>query len=615
MKLHAMFSPASRRRLSDQIGEFRRLAGHHSWIFPLITIIGSLSSFAEFLGVGLMIMLVYAVLGQPMDSSSTWGPLGRLFGAISAHVGSTTLIVCLILAAIAGKAILMAAYAALSSYVQNDLARAVRDRIHQQYLEVEYHYIREREEGEMLKVLAVESWAVSEAYQLVSRLVINLSALIVMLILLALISWPITLIAALGSAILFLALNLLGSPMRELSHSAAEINQRMAARMLQTLQGMRAIRAFGQEAHAQEAFEQVSTEARRIATKSGVLFALLSPASDSGYLLLLGGILAAASEISIPLATTLACVALLYRIQLPLRDLQNCCLALVEKEAALTSVLNTLRRSDKRYPDPGTVPLQALREQIVFQNVVFKYNASGPVVLDGVSFRIPACRTTALVGASGAGKTTIVNLLLRLDEPVSGQILIDGTPLNTIRRRDWLAHVALAGQDIDLMDHTVEANIRLARADADEAAIRDAAKLAGILDVIEAFPEGMQQWIGVHGANLSGGQRQRLGLARALLRDPDILILDEATSALDADIERTVRQNLKSSSKTRTVLIITHRLHTVLSVDHLICLQGGHVIEEGSPLDLQARPGGTFRRLLQEAGATGFQADMSVRGG
>jgi ABC-type multidrug transport system fused ATPase/permease subunit len=566
-----------------------RLAGVHAWSFPLITVLGVFSSLAESFGVGLIILFLYSILGRQAEAASAGGFLGTIFLRLSVHLHNTTLLASLIFAAIAAKAAFTAAYSAISSHVQNDLGRNIRDRIHRQYLEVDYGYVRRREEGEMLKMLATESFAVSEAYQSVSRITINAVSMAVMIGFLLLISWPLTLIMLAGSVLLCLALNRVSRLSRSLGRETMEINQRLAVCMLQTLQGMRTIRAFGQETHHQNSFEKVSSEARRVATRTATLSALLGPVSDSGYLLLVGATLMLATTLAVPIAATLTCAILLYRIQLPFRELQGAVFSLAEKEAPLQSVADLLSTAGKHYPTRGSHPFRGLDDCIEFRDVAFGYAASASNVLEKVSFRIPARKTTVLVGASGAGKTTIVNLLLRLDEPSSGKILADGVPLKEIDRCQWLMQLAAAGQDIELIDSTVDSNIRIARAEADAAAVREAAELAGLLDVINSFPDGMRHWIGPQGGNLSGGQRQRLGLARAILRDPGILILDEATSALDDAIERTVQKNLRSRFKNRTILIITHRTSTMLDADHLVFLEGGRVTAEGTPDDLLPR--------------------------
>lgn len=580
-----------------------RLMGAHAWSFPLITLLGVLSSLAESFGVGLIILFLYTVVGRQREAAAAGGFLGNIFVRLSMHLHSTPLLASLILAAIAAKAMFTATHAAISARIQNDLGRDVRNRIHRRYLEINYGYIRRREEGELLKMLAIESWVVAEAYQSASRIVVNAVSMFVMISFLLLISWPLTLIAMSGSALFCLALNRAWRLARQLGRETMEVNQHMAASMLQMLQGMRAIRAFGQERHYQRAFEKVSSDAERVATKTAVLSALLGPVSDSGHLLLVGMTLILATSLSVPTAAILTCIILLYRVQLPFRELQNAILSLAERDAPLKSIADLLLdMEDQRLPQ-GSHSFHGLQDGIEFRDVEFGYERGGPNVLKKVSFKIPAGKTTALVGASGAGKTTIVNLLLRLDEPLSGSILVDGVPLAQIRRNQWLEQLAAAGQDIDLIDSTVDDNIRIARADADAPAVREAAQMAGLLDVIEAFPDGMKHWIGPQGGNLSGGQRQRLGLARAILRDPGILILDEATSALDDALAKTVQENLQSRFQNRTIIMITHRASALLAADHVICLEQGRVVAHGKPEALLSR-NGHLREATQYQRAT-----------
>jgi ABC-type multidrug transport system fused ATPase/permease subunit len=377
-----------------------------------------------------------------------------------------------------------------------------------------------------------------------------------------------------------------------------EVNQRLAERILVTLQGLRTIRAFGQEPAHQAKFEEVSAEARHTAFRLSRLYGFINPATEIGYLALLCLIVGLAEPMHTSFASTLAAVALLYRLQPHVRELEGNLLQIAQFETPLRSVLAMLDTSDKTYPPLGTRAFDKIADSIVFREVSFAYGGTDVAALDRVSFSIPAGRTTAIVGVSGAGKTTIVNLLLRLYQPNAGTILVDDVPLDAILYTQWLARVAVAGQDVDLVEGTVADNIRMARAEAELAEIRSAAEAAGVLEIVARSPDGFETWIGQQGLNLSGGQRQRIGLARAILRDPDLLILDEATSALDHEIEHRIRANLATRFAGRTILIITHRLETIRAVDHIVCIHDGRVLEEGSPDALLGRPDGPFQHLL-----------------
>jgi subfamily B ATP-binding cassette protein MsbA len=251
-----------------------------------------------------------------------------------------------------------------------------------------------------------------------------------------------------------------------------------------------------------------------------------------------------------------------------------------------------VERADK----PGAVALNNVRGEIGFEGVRFAYSPEEPPVLDDFTVDIQAGVIVALVGPSGAGKTTIVNLVPRFYEPQSGRITIDGVDLADVRLADLRAAIGIVPQEAQLFRGTIAENIRYGRLDASDAQVRDAAREANAEEFILSFPEGYATEVGERGLRLSGGQRQRVAIARAILRDPRILILDEATSALDSHSEVLIEQALDRLLPGRTTLIIAHRLSTIRRANTILYIEAGRVVEMGSHEALLAK-GGAYARL------------------
>jgi ABC-type transport system involved in Fe-S cluster assembly fused permease/ATPase subunit len=367
------------------------------------------------------------------------------------------------------------------------------------------------------------------------------------------------------------------------------------------------VKSFGAESRAAEAYDQSLSTYVDAALKANTSLATLNLVQGLimnvglGIMAVMAGFEAAAGRMG-PGDVT-AAVLIMISLYAPLNILGFAYREIRQSFIDMEEMLKVTRQAPQVADAPDAAdllrPASGCGAEVVFDHVGFRHDARA-AGLDDVSFVVPAGTTTALVGPSGAGKSTIVKLALRLLDPQEGRVLIDGRDARSVTQASLRAAVALVPQDVALFNDSIRANIAFARPDADEAAIWAAAEAAELADFIRNLPEGMETRVGERGLKLSGGERQRVGIARALLADPCILILDEATSALDSRTEAAIQKTLRKARAGRTTLVVAHRLSTVADAEQILVLKAGRIVERGAHHELVARQGGEYASLWRK---------------
>lgn len=375
----------------------------------------------------------------------------------------------------------------------------------------------------------------------------------------------------------------------------AEVREKvgvLGSRISNNIAGIQTIKSFTQEASeseklTQESQDYVEANKKAIAVSSAFI-PVIRMGILSGYLatFVLGAHYVLEGTMEIGAYGVL--VFLTQRLLWPLTGIAQT-VDLYERAMASTRrVLDLLHQPF--HIDDGFTKAGKLNGDIAFQGVSFSYS-SGPQILHDLNFEIPARKTTAFVGSTGSGKSTLIKLLLRFYEPQTGKVLMDGRSLEEYELKSLRKNIGLVSQDVFLFHGSVRENLLYGKPDATEEELVDAASRAEAMEFIEKLPEGMDTVIGERGQKLSGGQRQRLSLARAILKDPPILILDEATSAVDNETEAAIQRSLAKISKDRTVIAIAHRLSTIVNADTIYVLENGSIQQQGRHQDLMDSPG------------------------
>jgi ABC-type multidrug transport system fused ATPase/permease subunit len=566
----------------------------HAAAVVVLIALGTAAALSEGVGLGLFIPL-FGGLEDPARATAIGGRLGALLDAPFRGLDPSTRLRAVLLALfalVAVRNLLLFAHGALAARLTTRVAHELRRDALAQVLRLDERRLAERDTGSWVNLLESQTWEAAAALGTLTGAATRVCRILVFTVALVALSGPLTLAVTAALIAVSAGVRRLARRVDALGLAETRAWEQMAQRLVESVRTLRTIRVFGTEAREEARFTAVSDLERRTFERLQRLQALVPPASEFLMAALMLAVLWVRAGVPGELPVVLAFLALLYRLHPQVQQLDGARVALAAAHAptlAVTTLLDPVRTPRMR---SGTRTAWRPQREIAFHGVSFAYDPHGPCVLHEATFRLRAGVTTALVGPSGAGKSTVVKLLLGLVEPTMGTIVVDGVPLGRLDRASWRRRIALVGQDLPLLDGTVAENIAYGSdRPVDEAALVDAARRADADAFVRTLPQGYATRLGEDGVRLSGGQRQRIALARALYRDPDVLVLDEAINAVDGISAGLIQRMLAEFGRGRTVLVVSHRLGTIEGADDVVVLEAGRVRDQGPAARVLGRGG------------------------
>ena len=544
-------------------------------------------------GVGILMLIPLMQLAGLTDSGAATGGLSGFMANFFRHAGlplNITSVLVVYIGIVSLFACLKRGQTVINAKIQQGFTRFLRNRLYSSLAYAEWPFIARNMSSDLVHVVTAEIGRVSSGTNFLLFFISTAFIVTVHIIIAFLLSAPMTALALACAAVLIFFMNPLNRFAFNLGKSQHENQGGMYNAIIEHLGGMKIAKSFGAEARHIRRFQEYSdqTEGKvlqfgRLRAKTGMYFDIGAVVAISILFYLAVGILHIAATRLFLLIYLLA--RIIPRVSLLHQYYQNI-MNMLPAYMAVATLQNRSAAAAEPLQDGTHAPL-TLEQGIVFQDVTFQYPERGEAfALQGVNLVIPSRQVTAIAGPSGAGKTTLADLIMGLLMPGQGCILIDDAPLTGERLHAWRRSIGYVPQETYLFHDTIRANLLWARPEATEGDLRLALEMAAIDTFVKSLPAGLDTVIGDRGMQLSGGERQRLALARALLRRPALLLLDEATSSLDRGNEQQIQAALERLRGDLTIVVIAHRLSTIRSADNIVVLREGRIVEMGKSEEL-----------------------------
>lgn len=494
-----------------------------------------------------------------------------------------------------GAGLLSVAQTFITQRIGQGVMYAMRTRLHTHLQRQSLNFHTENQTGEILSRVTTDVNQVEQAVTItLAEFMVNMVTLVIAVALMFWLDWRIALLAAGSLPLWILPTKRIGNFQRRLRKEWQEESANMASHLEETLSvsGAMLVKSFGRQTYEAERFEHSNARLRRLSIQrvmAGRWFNMATELFGSVALIavfVIGGV--AVLNDGVDLGTVVAFSVLVQRVFQPFATIARVNTTLISSLALFERVFEYLDRPVELIESPDARVLQGARGHVRMEGVTFNYPGSEVPSLADVDFEVKPGQMAALVGPSGAGKTTMTYLLQRFYDPDHGRVLIDGVDLRDLSLQSLAATVGAVMQETFLFHNTLRENIRYGRLDASDEELMVAAAIAGLGDLLRELPEGLDTVVGERGYRLSGGQKQRVAIARAVLKDPPVLIFDEATASLDTRLEREIRDATTRLARGRTTVVIAHRLSTVLTADVIYVFDNARVVERGTHAELLA---------------------------
>lgn len=488
------------------------------------------------------------------------------------------------------------------TFLRNGVLRDVRDTLYKKILALPVSYFSEKRKGDTISRITADVNEVQTSFLSILELIVREPLTIIFTIIaMLMMSAKLTIFVFVFLPISGFIISLIGKKLKQQSNKAQEENGYFLSVVEETLSSLKIIKGFNAEDKMQQRFQASTNRLNHILNKLINRQNLASPASEFlgifviVIILWFGGQMVLV-EGSLDAATFIAFLGLAYNILTPAKQISKASYSVKKGNAAAERILQVLETPSTITDKPNAVVKEEFENNIKIDNINFRYEEEN--VLRNFNLQVYKGQTVALVGQSGSGKSTIANLITRFYDVNEGSITIDGIDIKDMTKKSLRDLMGLVTQDSILFNDTVRNNIALGKENASDEEIIDALKIANAWEFVKDLPKGLETNIGDSGNKLSGGQKQRLSIARAVLKNPPIMILDEATSALDTESEKLVQKALENMMKNRTSIVIAHRLSTIQNADKIVVMQKGEIVEEGKHLELLQKKG-TYQKLVE----------------